>query len=207
MKDSSGEGLAGWSGQACGFGHRKLATVKDSCKVTRHLAELYHMHRERRGNVVILPQESVQQSQLLRLTAWPLIKTVENEITPQIHHGRRWLSERSGAATHRMFTPGPLGLSALRLHSLSPDPPFPKRNRGTGLEMLGTFVSYCTQAMTPPCYPVRTQTLLWQSRKDSVCVILPLYLTAIYYCSVTFTSSQPCRQVSSSPLRLTVSAP
>lgn len=60
-------------------------------------------------------QESVQQSQLPRLTAWPLIKTVENEITPQIHHGRCWLSERSGAATHRMFTPGPLGLSALRV--------------------------------------------------------------------------------------------
>lgn len=63
----------------------------------------------------VRPQESVQRSQLPRLTAWLLIKTVENEITPQIHHGRRWLSERSGAATHCMFTPGPLGLSALRV--------------------------------------------------------------------------------------------
>lgn len=63
----------------------------------------------------VRPQESVQRSQLPRLTAWPLIKTVENEITPQIHHGRCWLSECSGAATHRMFTPGPLGLSALRV--------------------------------------------------------------------------------------------
>lgn len=29
------------------------------------------------------------------------------------------------------------------------------------------------------------------ARKDSVCVILPLYLTAIYYCSVTFTMQAP----------------
>lgn len=77
----------------------------------------------------VRPQESVQQSQLPRLTAWPLIKTVENEITPQIHHGRRWLSESSGAATHRMFTPGPLGLSALGVF-LESRPDFSNGPRG-----------------------------------------------------------------------------
>lgn len=77
----------------------------------------------------VRPQESVQRSQLPRLTAWPLIKTVENEITPQIHHGRRWLSESLGAATHRMFTPGPLGLSALRVF-LESRPDFSNGPRG-----------------------------------------------------------------------------
>lgn len=83
----------------------------------------------RRTFFSVRPQESLQQSQLLKLTAWPLIKTVENEITPQIHHGRRWLSERSGAATHRMFTPGPLGLSALRVF-LESRPDFSNGPRG-----------------------------------------------------------------------------
>lgn len=77
----------------------------------------------------VRPQESVQQSQLPRLTAWPLIKTVENEITPQIHHGRCWLSERLGAATHCMFTPGPLGFSALRVF-LESRPDFSNGPRG-----------------------------------------------------------------------------
>lgn len=77
----------------------------------------------------VRPQESVQQSQLPRLTAWPLIKTVENEITPQIHHGRCWLSERSGAATHCMFTPGPLGFSSLRVF-LESRPDFSNGPRG-----------------------------------------------------------------------------
>lgn len=77
----------------------------------------------------VRPQESVQHSQLPWLTAWPLIKTVENEITPQIHHGRCWLSERSGAATHCMFTPGPLGFSALRVF-LESQPDFSNGPRG-----------------------------------------------------------------------------
>lgn len=32
---------------------------------------------------------------------------------------------------------------------------------------------------------------LWHGRKDRVCVFLPLYLTAIFHCSMTFTSSLP----------------
>lgn len=39
---------------------------------------------------------------------------------------------------------------------------------------------------------------LWHCRKDEVCVVLPLYLTEIFHCSVTFTSSLPRGQVSSS---------
>lgn len=87
-------------------------------------------------------QESVQQIQLPRLTAWPLIKTVENEITPQIHHGRCWLSERSGAATHCMFTPGPLGFSALRVF-LEPWPDFSN----------GPRFSFFLLASFHPCFP------------------------------------------------------
>lgn len=97
-------------------------------------------------------QESVQQIQLLQLTAWPLIKTVENEITPQIHHGRCWLSERSGAATHCMFTPGPLGFSALRVF-LEPRPDFSNGPRGF-FSLLPPLLSY-----EPLCSP----TPPWQS--------------------------------------------
>lgn len=61
------------------------------------------------------------------------------------------------------------------------------------------LVAASEQGMTSPCHPAGTQTLLWRGRKDSVCVILPLYLTAIFHCPVTFTSSLPSRQVSSSP--------
>lgn len=94
-------------------------------------------------------QESVQQIQLLGLTAWPLIKTVENEITPQIHHGRCWLSECSGAATHCMFTPGPLGFSALRVF-LEPRPDFSNGPRGF-FSLLPPLLSYePLSGPTPP---------------------------------------------------------
>lgn len=42
--------------------------------------------------------------------------------------------------------------------------------------------------LTPLCHPAGTQTLQ-QGRKDSVCVIFPLYLTTIFHCSMTFTNS------------------
>ncbi|KAK5873887.1 hypothetical protein PBY51_018888 [Eleginops maclovinus] len=61
--------------------------------------------------------------------------------------------------------------------------------------------------MTPQYQPAGTQTLLWQGRKDRVCVILPLYLTAIFHFSVTFISSLPSRQVSSSLLLSTTDPP
>lgn len=64
-----------------------------------------------------------------RGSAWPLIKTVENEITPQIHHGRRWPSERSGAATHPLFTPARLSPSAPRVF-LESRPDFSNGSRG-----------------------------------------------------------------------------
>lgn len=64
-----------------------------------------------------------------RGSAWPLIKTVENEITPQIHHGRRWPSVRSGAATHPLFTPVRLSPSAPRVF-LESQPDFSNGSRG-----------------------------------------------------------------------------
>ncbi|KAK5915236.1 hypothetical protein CesoFtcFv8_000846 [Champsocephalus esox] len=61
--------------------------------------------------------------------------------------------------------------------------------------------------MTPQYQLAGTQTLLWQGRKDRVCVILPLYLTAIFHFSVTFTSSLTSRQVSSFLLLSTTDPP
>lgn len=103
-------------------------------------------------------QESVQQIQLPRLTAWPLIKTVENEITPQIHHGRCWLSERSGAATHCMFTPGPLGFSALRVF-LEPWPDFSNGPRGFFVFFLASFHPCFLMNLSP--VPLRLQASWW----------------------------------------------
>lgn len=65
--------------------------------------------------------------------------------------------------------------------------------------MCENFGSTRVQVMTSLCSLVGTQTLLWQARKDRVCVILPCYLSTIFHCSVTFTSSLLSRQVSSSP--------
>lgn len=52
----------------------------------------------------------------------------------------------------------------------------------------------------PHRVPRQDPDTLVAGRKDRVCVILPFYLTTIFHCSVTFTSSLPSRQVSHSPL-------
>lgn len=59
----------------------------------------------------------------------------------------------------------------------------------------------CVRTLSQPAnmaWPQQGPRHLWHRRKDRVCVILPLYLTAIFHCSLTFTSSLPRGQVSSS---------